>query len=368
MARAAWPAPEDVEPPPWVTEALNLMDAGIAPESDGSKFVSKSSGLKVHTRTIMHFPGDSTAISLLSVGCIFVFHGEGEHCNKRCYTSMANHLSQEVGVDVHLLDMQAHGYSEAVAPHYIAKSEDLLSDAEQFIHDRVLPGQKFGIVSHSTGGTIALSLTLDLQKNPDFIGHYAMAPLIRPSNVSPLSRCVLSCLLGCCGTCLATREAPIARKTDTVPWEVFPSPQALEVEVTKDPLQWKSWTFGAGAAVAALSEQLQGEQLLQIRAPFRIVHGEKDGLVHPDPSQWLATESDYGKRALTASPFALGKSSSPLWLVPGETHLLLSGNKAQEVMGDMTQWFTARLNPRRVAPAVAAPRGICTIPSSFKLV
>ena len=124
-----------IEPlPAHVAEARVLADGGVTPrDSPGTgSFISSASGLSVHTRSV---PCKTTLLTFSNRAAdkIFVLHGLNDHSNKHAYTALAHSLSETY--DVHLADMQGHGYSGSHGRQYVPDFREVLSDTAQWVNE-----------------------------------------------------------------------------------------------------------------------------------------------------------------------------------------------------------------------------------------
>mmetsp|Transcript_19701 Transcript_19701/g.41190 ORF Transcript_19701/g.41190 Transcript_19701/m.41190 type:complete len:386 (-) Transcript_19701:51-1208(-) len=321
----------DSEPPYWVKEAKGLANGGVLMKP-GDHFVSRNTGLKIHYRTYVQSRHDRH---------VFIFHGLNDHCNKYSYQCLAKELIDH-GCCVHGMDMQAHGHSQEFDVQYIGHWTELVDDAVQWVK-HVLSGypedHTFQFASHSTGGAIALKLQTMLQDSTTefgklgerFRGHYAMAPLINPPSINPITRCCLEGLLCCFKDWMenSTYLSP-PRKIDKKPWEVYQTRAVKTVETTLDPLQWdQKIPLQTGKTLLDLAAHVRGI-IDQINSPIRVVHGKEDGLVPISGSELLSS----------TAAFAKGKKTDEIiWKLNGEKHLVLCGNYGEEIAEDMAAWF-----------------------------
>ncbi|GMH46486.1 hypothetical protein TrRE_jg8766 [Triparma retinervis] len=322
----------DSEPPFWAKEARTLANCGTLMNPD-KFFVSQNTGLKIHIRSYMKNTHNRH---------VFLFHGLNDHCNKYSYQCLARELEKS-GCTVHGMDMQAHGHSQEFEVQYIGHWTELVDDAVQWVQ-LVMKGKPdshiFQFVSHGTGGAIALKLQEMLQDSTDefgklgerFRGHYAMAPLVTPAKINPITLCCLESLLCCFKDTfeMSTWLYP-ARKLDKCPWEVYQTRKLYFTEARMDPLHWDSKTpCQTGKTLLDFAAHVRSMMHL-ISSPIKVAHGKEDGVAPISGSEDLVNCVAFGRGK---------KTDEMIWKLPDEKHVILSGNYGEELVEDICAWLT----------------------------
>lgn len=241
---------------------------------------------------------------------VLIVHGFAEHGGR--YDALVESLARH-GMTTHLVDLRGHGRSPG--------ARAFVGDADRFVRDVILllerlqpePGA-LGLFGHSFGGAVAARAA---QERPDLLDALVLsAPYLVPALQDP------PWLLGAAR--LASYVAPRLR-TRRIPAEVISSLEEERRRYREDPL-----VDHGGVRLASFREmRALGPRVLddaeRLVTPTLIVHGDGDGLAHPDGSRRLAA-------GVVEGPVTLR-------IVEGGRHELLHDVDADRVRTGIVEWL-----------------------------
>ena len=247
---------------------------------------------------------------------LLVVHGLAEHFGR--YTNVVDYFVPK-GYAVYGFDQRGHGQSEGM-PGYVEKFSYYIDDLKTFI-DMVRinhPGEKFFLVGHSVGGTIAIAYSLRYQDKID--GLILSSATIEPgSSLSPVK------------IALARLLSLIAPKmgVHVIEASAISRDQAVVNAYVHDPLVYRGKIRARLGAELIKTMQKLPKQMPEIHLPVLIMSGSIDRLSNPEGSQRLYEGIDSRDKTIK--------------FYDGFYHEIFNEPERDQVFGDMEAWLAARL-------------------------
>lgn len=247
---------------------------------------------------------------------LLIVHGLAEHGGR--YMNLVNYFVPR-GYAVYSFDQRGHGRSEGLRG-YVQKFSYYMNDLKTFV-DMVRvnhPGEKFFLIGHSVGGTVALAYCIHHQNG--FDGLILSGATIEPgSSLSPLK------------IMLARLLSLIAPKmgVDVIDASTISQDQAVVNAYVHDPLVYRGKIRARlGAELLKIMRELPG-QMPEIRLPVLIMSGSIDRLSNPAGSQKLYE--------------GIGSWDKTIRFYDGFYHEIFNEPGRNRVFNDMDDWLAARL-------------------------
>jgi len=276
-------------------------------ESKEGKFLGKK-GLNLYYRGWL--PQEKPKAVLL------IAHGLAEHSGR--YTNFADYFASR-GYAVYALDHRGHGKSEGTRI-YVDRFDDYVTDLRAF-HELVrkdYPADRFFLIGHSMGGTIAVAYAIKYQQ--DLAGLILSGTSLLPAAAAPplllIMAGVASALFPKAGLTVLDASA-ISRDKSVV--------QAYE----NDPLVYRGKIPARTAAELARMWRELPSQMSRITLPILILHGSADRLATPQGSKLLYER--------------VSSSDKTIKIYEGLYHEVFNEPERLNVMADVEQWLASHI-------------------------
>jgi alpha-beta hydrolase superfamily lysophospholipase len=276
-------------------------------ESKEGKFLGKK-GLNLYYRGWL--PQEKPKAVLL------IAHGLAEHSGR--YTNFADYFASR-GYAVYALDHRGHGKSEGTRI-YVDRFDDYVTDLRAF-HELVrkdYPADRFFLIGHSMGGTIAVAYAIKYQQ--DLAGLILSGASLLPAAAAPplllIMAGVASALFPKAGLTVLDASA-ISRDKSVV--------QAYE----NDPLVYRGKIPARTAAELARMWRELPSQMSRITLPILILHGSADRLATPQGSKLLYER--------------VSSSDKTIKIYEGLYHEVFNEPERLNVMADVEQWLASHI-------------------------
>ena len=234
------------------------------------------------------------------------------------------------GYDVHLLDLQGHGRSDAYGNLrcHVNKFDDFVDDVVQF-HDMVQDftgGEKCYIMGESLGGGIVARVAERLGNELAGVVLVAAMLSIEQVKAKPINR-VLAPLSGMIASVVP--QIPVAPKA-----KIKPGLEWITEELDQDPLAYRGLVrAGMGAEVLVEVDKTM-EMAPQLTAPVLLIHNTLDTMTDPEGSKQF---SEHIRAANADADCTLVLREFPtMW------HALCIEPGQQEVAGIVLDWLDER--------------------------
>jgi len=247
---------------------------------------------------------------------LLILHGLAEHSGR--YMNVVDYFAPK-GYAIYGFDQRGHGKSEGMRGH-VKKFSYYTEDTKTFF-DMVRgkhSGEKFFIVGHSVGGTIAI--TYSLRHQNEFDGLILSGATIKPgSSLSPVK------------TMLARLLSLLAPKmgVDVIDASAISRTRAVVDAYVNDPLVYRGKIRARLGAELINTMQMLPKQLPEIYLPILIMSGTTDHLSNPDGSRLLYE--------------CVKSKDKTIKLYDGFYHEIFNEPGRKQVFSDMENWLTAHL-------------------------
>ena len=247
---------------------------------------------------------------------LLIAHGLAEHSGR--YTNFADYFASR-GYAVYALDHRGHGKSEGTRI-YVDRFDDYVTDLRAF-HELVrkdYPADRFFLIGHSMGGTIAVAYAIKYQQ--DLAGLILSGASLLPAAAAPplllIMAGVASALFPKAGLTVLDASA-ISRDKSVV--------QAYE----NDPLVYRGKIPARTAAELARMWRELPSQMSRITLPILILHGSADRLATPQGSKLLYER--------------VSSSDKTIKIYEGLYHEVFNEPERLNVMADVEQWLASHI-------------------------
>lgn len=247
---------------------------------------------------------------------LLVLHGLAEHSGR--YMNVVDYFVPR-GYAIYGFDQRGHGQSEGMRG-YVEKFSYYTDDTKTFFEmlRSKHPDEKFFIVGHSVGGTIAITYCIYHQN--EFDGLILSGAIIKPgSSLSPV-KIMLARLL----VLLAPKMG-----VDVIDASAISQDQAVVDAYVNDPLVYRGKIRARLGAELINAMQMLPNQLPEIHLPILIMSGTNDRLSNPDGSRLLYE--------------CVKSKDKTLRLYDGFYHEIFNEPENNQVFSDMDDWLIVRL-------------------------
>ena len=247
---------------------------------------------------------------------LLILHGLAEHSGR--YMNLVNYFVPK-DYAIYCFDQRGHGQSEGMRG-YVEKFSNYIDDLKTFA-DMVRSkhsGEKFFLVGHSVGGTIAIAYSLYHQD--EFDGLILSGATIKPGNsISPV-KIILVRLLS-----LITPKMGV----DVINASAISQDQAVVDAYIHDPLVYHGKIRARlGAELLKVMRALPN-QMPEIHLPILIMSGAIDRLSNPEGSRLLFER--------------ISSRDKTIRLYDGFHHEIFNEPGREQVFGEMENWLTTHL-------------------------
>ncbi len=247
---------------------------------------------------------------------LLVAHGLAEHSGR--YTGLASYFVSR-GYAVYTLDHRGHGKSEG-ARIYVDRFDDYIADLRTF-HELVrkeCPGERFFLVGHSMGGTIAVAYAIKYQQ--DLTGLILSGASLVPAGATPPLLLIIAGITSALfpKTGLAALDASAISRDKAVV-------EAYE----KDPLVYRGKIPARTATELARMWRELPQKMSDLKLPLLILHGSADRLAPPQGSRLLYERASSADKTLK--------------IYEGLYHEVFNEPERMQVMGDVEQWLASHI-------------------------
>lgn len=247
---------------------------------------------------------------------LLILHGLAEHSGR--YMNVVDYFAPK-GYAIYGFDQRGHGQSEGMRG-YVEKFSYYTDDTKTFFEmlRSKHPDEKFFIVGHSVGGTIAIAYSIYHQN--EFDGLILSGVTIKlGSSLSP-AKIMLARLL----SLLAPKMG-----VDVIDASAISRTRAVVDAYVNDPLVYRGKIRARLGAELINTMQMLPNQLPEIHLPILIMSGTTDRLSNPDGSRLLYE--------------CVKSKDKTLRLYDGFYHEIFNEPGRKQVFSDMEKWLTAHL-------------------------
>lgn len=247
---------------------------------------------------------------------LLIAHGLAEHSGR--YTNLADYFASR-GYAVYALDHRGHGKSEG-ARIYVDRFDDYIADLRTF-HElvrRECPDERFFLIGHSMGGTIAVAYALKYQK--DLAGLILSGASLAPAGATPPLLLIIAGIT----SALFPRTGLAALDASAISRD-----KAVVEAYEKDPLVYRGKIPARTATELARMWRELPPKMSELKLPLLILHGSADRLA---PSQ--------GSKLLYERASSADKT---LKIYEGLYHEVFNEPERLQVMGDVERWLASHV-------------------------